>query len=128
MRLLLGVGLAVLLAGLTHAETARWHSDRSLWCAALQLAPSKPRPLNNCALALLRHGDYDQALPLLDRALVEVNRREPNRRATMRATVLTNRFLVLFALRRNTEARASLAQAPADDPRVRQFLAWLSVP
>lgn len=126
MRFLLGVSLAVVLAGLTHAETGRWQGDRSLWCDAVRLAPTKPRPLNNCALALIRAGAYEQALPLLDRALVQVEIREPNRRKALRSAVLTNRFLVLFALRRDDDARATLARVDLSDPRVVQFSLWLT--
>ncbi len=129
MRLILGVGLAVILAGLTHAETARWQSDRTLWCSAVTLAPEKPRALNNCALALLHTGDYFEALPLLDRAAFELERREPNRRGALRATVLTNRFLVLYALRREDEARETLEQIrDHHDPRVVRFQRWLQIP
>lgn len=125
MRLVLGVSLALLLAGLTHTETQRWQSDQTLWCHAVTLAPEKPRALNNCALALVRAGAYDLALPLLDRALVSLEAREPNRRDALRATVLTNRFLVLYALRRTDEARLTLARVDANDPRAVTFRRWV---
>ena len=126
MRLLLCVSLAVALAGLTQRTLGRWQSDTTLWCDALALAPEKPRALNNCALAYLRNGDYEAALPLLDRALVTVEQREPNRRAKIRATILTNRVLVLFALRRLDDARLALARVDPADPRVAQFRTWLT--
>lgn len=124
MRILLYVGLALGLAGLTHQQTARWQSERSLWCDAVRLAPDKPRPLNNCALALLHEGHADGALPLLDRALQTLEVREPNRRSALRATVQTNRFLALMGVRRPTEAFQALEGLDPTDPRVVRFQAW----
>lgn len=88
-------------------------------------APEKPRVLNNCALALMRDGEYPAALELLDRAVIQVERRDANRRQALRVTVLTNRFLALYALRRNAEARETLRHADPSDPRVQQFTRWL---
>ncbi len=124
MRIVQWVG-AVLLAAFTYTTLGRWQSDGSLWCDAARLAPDKPRALNNCALALLRNGSYVEALPLLDRALVTLETREPNRREALRATVLTNRFLVLYALRRTDDARQTLARVSLTDPRVMRYRAWL---
>jgi hypothetical protein len=124
MRMFLGVGLAIVLAGLTYHDGARWQTDHTLWCAAADLAPDKPRALNNCALAHLRVGAYQEALPLLTHAAVTLERREPNRRTTLRTTVRGNQFLVFWALRRNADARAVLAGMDPTDPRTQQFRTW----
>ena len=125
MRLVCGVSLALLLAGLTHGETARWQSDRALWCHALTLAPEKVRPLNNCALALMRDGEYAAALPLLQRAAVLVDEREPNRRASLRMAVLSNQFVTLWAVRETDAARVVWTRMDPDDPRTQRFSTWL---
>ncbi len=126
MRFVCGVSLALLLAGLTHHQVGRWQSDRTLWCSAATLAPEKPRALNNCALALLRAGDYEAAFPLLEHAAMTLEYREPNRRSAMRTAVITNQFLVLYALRRESDARATLERLDnSTDPRVRRLQQWL---
>lgn len=113
------------LAGLTHRQGARWHDDETLWCHALTQAPEKPRPLINCALALMRAGHSDRALPLLERAAVAVEHGEPNRRAALRSAVIANRVLALIAVQRHADARRALEQLDHTDPRYQRFTSWV---
>lgn len=123
---LVGVGLALVLAGLTFSTTGRWQSDQALWCDALARTPDQVRPLNNCALALMHAGNYADALPLLVKASVLVEHREPNRRASLRQTIWGNEFVVLMALRQTNAARLVLDQLDPADPRTGRFRAWLA--
>lgn len=123
---LLGVSLAIVLAGLTYTDGARWRSNRSLWCGALSLAPDKPRALNNCALEHIRAGDYAAALPLLQHALVTLETREPNRRAALRNTVLANQVLALYALRQTDAMRVAMRAMDPTDPRAQWYQTWIA--
>lgn len=124
-RFLIGVGLfvAIGLASITGQQTVRWESDQALWCHAVTLAPEKPRPLINCAAALMKAGASDRALPLLERAAVALEnpQRPDNRRGHQRDLVAMNRALALVALQRSAEAKQAFAHVTdplfRDSPR-----------
>ena len=66
------VGPVVLLAvytGLTALQVRVWRSELTLWGHAVAIAPLKPRPALNLALALILRGDLPMAEQWLYRTL-----------------------------------------------------------
>ena len=57
----IGVLALVVCAGLTLQRLPAWHSNLTLWQAAVEVTPSRPRPILNLAAALAEAGDYDRA-------------------------------------------------------------------
>lgn len=126
LRPVIGVGLVLLtgLASITFQQSLRWQSNQTLWCAAADRYPARPRPLINCAAALLQVGEYDRADALLERASVEIEdvRRPRHRYAWDWSSLQLNRAMVRIALHRPDDARAVFATVT--DPRFRDSVRY----
>jgi Flp pilus assembly protein TadD len=66
---LLALCLAALWAGWTAQRNLVWQDDEALWADSLRKSPAKSRPYNNLGGALIRKGRFEEALPLLERAI-----------------------------------------------------------
>ena len=67
--IIFGTILTLVLATLTWQRNKVWQSDLVFWKAILTQAPGKARAHNNYAIALLKIGHYQEAIPYLKQAL-----------------------------------------------------------
>ena len=54
----------------TYQRNKIWANTYTFWADAVKKSPNKPRPLNNFGSVLIEYGDYENALLLLNKAIV----------------------------------------------------------
>lgn len=109
--------LALVLAGLTHAQTRTWTSDRALWTRAHAVAPGAPRPWLGMAWVAMRDGSLVEADAWLDQATALAARQPPMERDWALDAADTMRAWIRLRQGRLTEAAGLIAGAPTSTER-----------
>jgi tetratricopeptide (TPR) repeat protein len=68
--LLLGLAVLVAATGKTGSQVGVWQDEVSLWLNAVEAAPTAPTPLYQLGAALRRQGALEDAVPVLERAVM----------------------------------------------------------
>ncbi|MBJ6759366.1 tetratricopeptide repeat protein [Myxococcaceae bacterium JPH2] len=68
--LLVGIGVLVVATAKTSTQVLVWQDEVSLWANAVDVEPASPVPAYQLGATLLREGEAERALPVLDHAVV----------------------------------------------------------
>ena len=98
---LLGIGLLVLLVGLTHARNSLWADQIDFLRNETRLSPDSQRAWTSLGKELMRKGRFEEALQALQEAAEIAQRRE---NGALRPPTLLNIIFALHYTGRNREA------------------------
>ncbi|MBU8895984.1 tetratricopeptide repeat protein [Corallococcus sp. M34] len=68
--LLVGIGVLVVATAKTSSQVLVWQDEVSLWSNAVDVEPASPVPAYQLGATLLREGEAERALPVLEHAVV----------------------------------------------------------
>jgi hypothetical protein len=114
------VGIVLLLAALTRARSAAWHSELSLWSDSSSKSPGLARPFLNHGLALTHIGQQTKSLPYF--LIAEKNAALnpiPKHRMMETAAARSNIAFLMMIQRRYEEAEAWADGAVSAWPELR---------
>lgn len=123
-RVLLGVAVGAAMALTVTSQVHRWQSERSVWMAAVQHAPHKPRPWINLGREYALEGNDALAADAYRTAIAEsVGRPDGHLSIGIAAMNLT-----LLAMSRGDLASAAYWRTTAKAMRVTEVARWLDAP